>query len=642
MPRNLLNLSVEDREKHLGQVYRECEDFREAKEPTWLRIGRQMRMLSDDASPYRSKLISTYLWSAIQSWMSVIEPIFLSSNPVFDLRSPKDEATDRNRSLEKLLTQQVMFQSNFRQAWTRILLEALVFGSSYPWTSWKTRIKQIGPLRQPVLDERGFPRTDEEGRTLVTQGFEKVRTYHAPFLEYVSLWDSFIHPDGQRGFSQRKVTGHELLATSGPAPALYNKGRVERMLKAAAAWLQGRERGKQSEQFAFGDPNTEKRHQIADEAGVEGDHDLFSYLQGYKDDVLSMPFPILHYDDGEFSGTYALNRDGRFYELRFFGGASPDGEGNRMSIVPYSSPGEVFGTSVVEQSMGLLQAHTRFMQLALDGAALSVHPQFSVSQTYDQMVGEVLTGPGAINVVPTSGGEPHDNHLRSMPLPQGWHNAMGFREGMVTPELDQMFAQDDFSRGRFSGGRKTAAEVGNVLQFAQGRLELLAERISEQFGRPLGKKWLCMNVIHMNPADLGKVLGVEGENLQMPTLQETIEEMNVVHRGSVLATSASNRLQRFGQMAGAYFQSLPMLQIPAVQNFMREWFELAGMEGVTKDFPATDDTQLTKLQQMMMESGKNPLALGSQAAESPTDLSSVLSAQGGAEAPPAPGAGLGG
>jgi hypothetical protein len=613
-------------------VRREAIEFRQPKKDVWLRLFRMFRGIESNDTPYRSKIISTYLWSAVQSWISVLEPIFFASHPIFDLKTPRDEDDERNRLLEALLTQQVQYQSNFRRAWTRILLEALVFGSSYPWTYFKSRTKPVWAGYTPIRGPDGFPVRDPvDGTTMVREDVRQLRVYHAPYVEPVDLWDSFIHPDGRRGFSRRMVTGYELRQEAGN---LYRKDRVERMLKAGARWLQGKRSG---ENYSFGDDNQVIDNELAQEAGTEAGKRFEYSLLGYQKDLDAMKFPILHYDDGDFSGSYALNRDGRLYELRFFEGSSPDGEGNRLALTPYTSPQEVVGVSVAETTYGLLEAHTRFMQLAIDGASLTVHPQWTVSRTYDQEIGEVHTGPGVINMVPTMGNEPMENHLKPEHMPTGWDRAMVFQQ-FLEDDLNDAWAQDDFTKGRFSSGRKTAREVSEVLQFAQARLELLADRIADQFGRPLGRKWMCMNAIHMNEQDMVDVLGVQAVGVQMPDVEIILRTMQVMFKGSVLASNSTSRLTQMANLANSYFQALPFLQFPHVQSFMRKWFELAGLEGITKDFPPVDPNAATRLEQIMMEKGMADLAGGGGPIQpsSPTDVTGAFRGAGGAEAPPPP------
>jgi hypothetical protein len=644
MPRNLAALSRDEREEHLKIVRQECIEFRETKRDMWLKIHRVMRGIHDRNSPYRSKLMSTYLWSAIQSWMSVLEPLFFSTFPVFDLTTPRDEDDERNRVYEALLTHQVQAQPDFRAAWSSVLMESLVFGSSYPWTYWRTVNKKIGPFREPVLDTFGTPLIDPaSGDFAVSESFENLRITHSPWLEHVDLWDSFIHPDGRRGFSRREVTGYELLQSSGGENPLYEPRRVERMLRAAARSVQAKNPMATTGgmNFHFGDDDQIVEDELALEAGTEAGRRLHEWVAGIEKDVLAMKFPILHYDDGDFSGTYALNVDKRLYELRFNEGASADGMPNRMAITPYSSPQEVFGVSVAETTFGLLHAHTRFLQLAIDGASLTVHPTWMVSEQFDQLVGEIFTGPGAINKVPTTGGEPMDNHLQRMDMPNSWVNAMQFRDSL-RDELDQAWAQNEAVQGRFAGGRKTAQEVSSVLQFSQSRLELLADRIGHQFGSPLGKKWLCMNTVHMDREDMMDVVGLKAANIELLDLREVIKQAQTVFKGSVLASNSSSKLQQFQTLAQVYFNSLPMLHLPHVQEFMMRWFEIAGLEAVTKKFPAPQPGMTAfDVMAMQAQSGSTPASpTGGGLPKTPTDVSGMASAAGGATAPPGPSMGV--
>jgi hypothetical protein len=618
--RYLGDLSVEDREEHMRNLREEVINFRAPKEQVWMRIGRKFRGIDEHGAPTRAKFRSTYLWSAIQSWMSVLEPIFFASNPVFDLQNARQEDYDRNRVMELVLTQQIQYQTQFREAWTRILMEALAYGSSYPWTYWRRETKNVGPYISPVLDANGMPMFNDDGTPEIQRVSKPVQIYNAPFLEYVSLWDTYMHPDGIRGFSRRKVTGYELLRNSGPG-GLYPKNRVERILRTAQAAMDrdkaDRSTTRSGDLFMFGDREEWRGLQLAREAGAEGDPEAENYMLTYLKDALAWEYPIFHYDDGTFVGSYAVNKDGQMMELRFAEGMNYNGTSNRMAITPETSPGEVYGIATVEHCEGLLEAHTRFMQLALDGASLTVHPQWVVSQQYDQLIGEVRTGPGAINVVPSQGEVDPKMHLQRQDMPQGWVNAMQFRD-YLQQELDQTFAQDDIARGNFPGGRKTASEISGVLQFSQNRLELVADRIGDQFARPLGQKWLAMNSLMLDKENVRDIVGVrldeqmDGEEFKMPTIEDIVKRMPVTFKGSILATNSNAKMAKMGQLAGIYFQAMPFMSTAPVQSFMRKYFEAAGLESVTRDFPPVDPNGLTRLQQLMTEGGKNPLATGTQ------------------------------
>lgn len=640
---NLKELSVQEREEHLALVRQECIEFREPKKDFWMDSWRIFRGLADSRTPTRAKVISSYAWSAVQSQMAMLEPLLFSATPTFDLWTPRDEDSDRNALLEDLLTQQVQFQSNLRETWTQILLEALVFGASYPWTYFKSIEKPIGPTFSPILDQFGNPVRDPMTQEpVIRKGSSVVRTVHAPWVEHISLWDSFIHPDSRRGFSRRLVTGYDLRRASlGPSP-MYDTSRVNRMLR-IAEMLEGNDPSKKTsggENYFFGDDTQVIDDELAQEAGTQVGHRLDDWRAGYRKDVLAMKFPILHYDDGDCSGSYALNVDGRLYELRYNPYSGPDGGSYRMAVTPNSSPQEVFGVSFIEANYDLLQVYHRFLQLAIDGASLSVSPVWAVSKRYDQEVGEIFTHPGAINVVPTMSGEPMERHITRMDMPQTWQAALGFRD-VIRDELDQAFAANETTFGRFAGGRKTAQEVSQVLHFSASRAQLLGERIGDHFGRPLGRKWLALDTAYMDNADLEKVLGVRWSGFEMPDPEEIIATMQVVFKGSVLASNNAAKLGQIQAVAQGFLNSLQFLELPHVQEFMKEWFRLAGLEAVSKKLPAPipglTAFDIIKAQGGNKDAGASPTGGG--LPRTPTDMSGMMAAQGGATAPPGPAGG---
>lgn len=639
---NLADMSISERERHLALVRQECIDFREPKRQFWLESWRMFRQLGDAGAPTRAKFISSYVWAAVQSQMGLLEPLLFASIPTWDLSSPRDEDVERNGLLEQLLTQFVHHQSALRQTWSRVLLEALVFGSSYPWTYWRTTRKRVGPIYRPLLDGDGVPVRDQMGEPVIQARYEVIRTRHAPWLEYVDLWDSFIHPDGVRGFSRRNVTGYELMASISDPNAIYDPARVKRMLAAAHAAAMAGDPSRQTpggENFYFGDDDQVIDDELALEAGTQAGRRHDAFMATAAREVMSTQFPIFHYDDGTCSGSYALNRDGRLLELRFNPGAAPDGESYRMAVVPNSSPQEVFGVSFIEANYDLLQVYHRFLQLATDGASLTVNPTWLASRRFDQEVGELFTHPGAVNVVPTQPGDSLDQHVQRMDMPQTWVAALQFRD-VIRDELDQAFAANESTFGRFAGGRKTAQEVAQVLQFSQARSQLLADRIADHFAGPLGRKWLAMASVFMSPEDLSAVLGVKAMNLTMPDVETIARSMLVEFRGSIISSNAAVKLSQLQGVAQAFLNSLAFLELPHVQAFMAEWLRLAGLEGVTKKLPAPRPglTAFDVLAATGGGAGSSPTGGG--LPTSPTDLSGLLRAQGGATAPPGPAEGV--
>jgi len=375
---------------------------------------------------------------------------------------------------------------------------------------------------------------------------------------------------------------------------------------------------------------------LAMESGTQAGRRLEEWRMGLLRDAMAMEFPILHYDDGNCSGAYALNVDSRLYELRFNPYAAPDGGSYRMAVVPNSSPQEVFGVGFIEAHYDLLKVYDRFLQLATDGANLTVHPTWMASQRFDQVIGEVFTGPGLVNIVPALPGEDLDAHLKRMDMPQSWMGALQFRDA-IKDELDQAFAANESTFGRFAGGRKTAQEVSQVLQFSQSRSQLIADRIAGHFATPLGKKWLAMSSTFMTQEDMEEVLGVQGAAVAMPDPEEIIRTMQVIFRGSVIAANNAAKLGQIQGVAQAFLNSLQFLPLPHVNEFFKDWLRLAGLEGVLKKLPAPQPG-LTAFD-LMAAQGAQGSATGGGLPSSPTDLSGMMSAQGGASAPPGPAGG---
>lgn len=642
---DIANFSVEDREEHFAEVRRECVDHRAStnREQVWRDIWMFFRNLADRTSPYKNTIVSTYLWTALYSQVAVLEPIFFTGSPIYDLRSPRDEDYDSNVLWEQLLTQQVQFQPGFRTEFAASLIEALVFGGTYPWTQFQT-VSKIIPSVQPLTDSMGMPVMGPDGRPMMVTAGIPARTYHGPSLLHVDLWDSFIHPDGIRGFSMRDITGRDLLRASAPG-GRYNRQSVLRCLKAAARNIQAANAGtgasmRREEDYVPGDDSLVERDFLALEAGTESGMRLDSYIKGYVKDVLAMKFPVLHYDDGSVTGSYLLNKDGKLKELRFHPFSAPDGGTHRMELKPYPAGSkEVYGVGLGEVALPMLKAHSRFFQLAMDGAELTVHPQWAVSHQFSQMMGELFTGPGVINVAPPGGGKPSD-HIERMDMPQSWANALQYRDN-IERELEQLFAQADFARGQISSGRRTASELNLVAEYGNARLQLLGDRIAHQFAAPLGLKWLCMDSLYLMPDDIVAALGVKatdqmGMPLRIPPPEILLRTMQVVFKGSVTASNQQVMLSRYAQLAPHYERALPYLQVPWVQEYFRRWMEIAGMESVSKQFPPADPMMATAMQMMLLQKAggagpgnTGPDGSGPARPSSPTDLVGLMRQGGG-------------
>jgi hypothetical protein len=392
--------------------------------------------------------------------------------------------------------------------------------------------------------------------------------------------------------------------------------------------------------FALGDDTLRDRDELAKEAGTLSGDRLDGYVRGLVKDALAQKFPILHYDDSDFTGTYALNKDGRLLELKFSIGSCPDGGSHRMSVRPFMDLGEktIYGVSIAELALEHLLVHSKFTQLAVDAAELTCHPQWLASEVFETWGGEVLTAPGAVNVVPAMAGEDLERHLKPQILPQGFQHALTYRE-QVERDLDALWAMDEFSRGRISQGRRPATEFKLASQFAAARLGLIMSRFTDDLAVPMGRKWLCMSSIHMSQQDLVDVLGQKALGKRLPSPEQVLRTMQVIFRGSVTAANQDLMLQRYSQMAPSYQAMRPLLNLPDVNAFIRSWMEAAEMEHISKQLPPVNPELGTFAEQQLimgLASGQGQGQGTPEKPSSPTDIVGAMRAQGGATAPRPP------
>jgi len=640
----LSDASQPEREEYMEWVRRECIELRDGHEPAWLDLYEEWRNITDVQSPYRNKVRSTYAFTAVMAQVAVLEPLFFASEPVVEIASQWEDDWPNNTAHENIITKQIHARSNFRKQWASILMEAAVFGSSYPYTNFRTRKKLVGPFPNSSRTQSGGsgPILGPDGVALNRQEYREVQLYRGPELRYTSLWDTYVHPDGVRGFSVHDFTGYELVeASSGPNP-LFDPERVKRAIKVAEREISGGPKSDRDEMnFSFGDDHLADRDQLAQLTGTEAGlrHFWHQMDPSLRKNVMAFPFPVFFYDDGEFSGAYMLSRDGRFMELRFFRGASVDGTPNRIALTPFQDPGNVYGIGLLEIGLGLIQARTRFLQLALDGAELTVHPQWTVSDTYDRLNGEIMVGPGAVNVVPALGGRIED-HIQRMDMPQSWVNALQAREQVITPELDDLFQQDEHTKGQFPTGRHTAATANLVGSANAARTELVADRIDTFFARPLLRKWDALNRAFFSKRDYEDYLGKVGaaDVNQVPP-EDFLRRNEYIFKGSVLSSTKAQLLTRYPQMAQMYLNALPLMQVPHVQEYFKRWFRDAGFESITRLFPPADGTVMSEY--AILSGGGGGTFSGMP--RSPTDAAGILgaagnegAAEGGATAPPPP------
>jgi hypothetical protein len=629
---SLNDATQEEREEYMEQVFRTCVEHRQWFEPMWLDLWEEWRGVTDLGSLYRNKLKSVYAFTAVMSMVSQIEPMFFASDPVVEIASKWEEDWPDNAAHEALLTKQVHSRSSFRQAWDSSLLEAAVFGASFPYNQWVNDTRIVGPF--PGGNTEGGPALlGPDGTTLSRSEYREVQLYNGPGVKYTTLWDSFIHPDNRRGFSLVDMTGYEMLRAAGGPRPMFDPQRVNRAIKVLERDMKSEgSKNRDDMNFAWGDNGQVDRDQLAQVAGTESGirHMWDAVDPTIRKDLLAFPFPVYFYDDGEFSGAYLSSKSGRFFELRFFRAASVDGTPNRMKLHLLTTPGETYNPSLLEVGIGLIQARSKWLQLTMDGMELTAHPQWIVSDQYDRLNGQLLTGPGAVNVVPSLGGRLSD-HMERQDLPQAWVNAVGAREQVIDSELDDLFQQDEHTKGQFPSGRHTAAEANLVGLANSARIELVADRVSMFFANPLLKKWDIMNRAYLSKQDYKDLLGErQAADVKHRDIEEILRRNDYVFKGSVLSSTKSQMIQRYPSMASAYLEALPFMQLPHVQEYFKRWFRDAGMEAITRLFPEADGNVRTDFM-----SGGGKFGLG-EMPKSPTDAAGQLAAAGGETAPRPP------
>ena len=632
---SLRGCNREEREEYMEHLRRLCVEHREPHEPRWIELFEEWRNIADWNSPYRNKVRSTYAFTAVLSQIALIEPLFFASDPVCDIASKWEEDHGDNRAHEQLLTKQI-HSFNFRKAWASATMEAAVFGASFPTFNFTQRMRRVGPF--PSTHGDGPPLFGPDGSVLASGEYRNLQVWKGPEMQSNSLWNTYIAPDGIRGMVLKDMTGYELVELSEGPHAIFDSQRVQRALRIAKREVEGGpSKSRDDMNFSFGDDSQVVRDQLAQlldtDSGLRAEwEDVDTSL---RKNVMHFPFPVYFYDDGEFSGAYLLNKDGRMYELRFFEACSIDGTPNRVPLYWTVGPGQdTYPPGLLEIAHGLLKSRTRTLQLAMDGMELTVHPQWMVSDTYDRLNGEVMAGPGAINVVPSLGGK-LEEHIKRMDLPQSWANAMNARGMVIDPELDDMFAMDDHTRGQFPSGRHTAAEANLVGMANSARVELVGSRIDAFFARPALRKMDLMNRAYMTSEDYRDALGdigSQGVNMERD-FEEVLKRNEYIFKGSVLTSTKNQMLMRYPQLVGQYLAALPMMQLPHVQELFKRWFQDAGMEAITRAFPPADGTIPTMFNQASQGGG----AMFPERPASPTDaMGALMAAEGGAGAPPPP------
>jgi hypothetical protein len=639
---SLSRLSIEDREQYLWRVFQEAESFKSQKEAQILKVFRYIRGLRDPHTVYRKDFRHPYAFAAAESQKAVVAPVLFSADPMVQLVDPNQENQPRNQVSERLITATLSNPqvSNFPPGYLKTINDVVWFGFSHPWTYFRSESQKIGPRFVPRTLPDGSPVLDSRGNVVQDMEFEDHRIYHAPWLEHTDVWDSFLHPDGIRGFTRRDSTGYSLEAQSQGANPIYDPVRVRRMFLMEMS----RSVKSMAEQGSFhrGTESMVDRDQMAAEVGVEPlRHD--EILQSdWSKDVKARPYVLLHYDDGRHHGTYAVHSKGReggvgLMELRFFEGINYDGTSNRLQINAHESPQEIYGTSIIEWTLPLLDLQSEFYRAAADGAALSVHNPFLVSSLFDQSGGNLVLGPGAKIKVPQTLSGNLEEHVKPLSLPQGWFNSIQFADN-IKNSMDSVWGQGEAVRGRAAGGRTTAREASIVAANSTARTEMLVKNVFNQFAAPYIRKVLSMISEHWTARDYVKILGPEGVNYIPPSRQEIIGSLQYVPQGSLTAADSELRAARWPAVFQTLVQVLPYMQLPWMHEAVKRSLEDQGLDGVSRLIPSLQDPQMSEYMAMVQAAQQQQGGQPGQASppRSPGDISGMLSQIGGAGAPPGP------
>lgn len=630
---------MEERERYLWQVFRECEDYKQAKEARILEVFRFVRALPDKDTVYRATLRHPYAFAAAEAQRSAIYPVLFSADPAVNLVDPNPGNFQRNQTAEKLLTGLIHnpLRTNFPLYYDRMLTDLIWFGFQAPYTFFRTREKMIGPRWVPRVLMDGTPATDVDGNPILEEEYEPVRVYHAPYFPYFDVWDIFLHPDGVRGFIRRDVSGYELRGQSLSSNPVYDPRRVARLIRSEY----GRSRKTmQIENFTRGTESMRNRDLMAAEVGAEPlRHDEILNSDWAKD-VLAKPFVLLNYDDDEHHGVYAVSSDGSgLMELSFFRGVNYDGSSQRMLVTSNQSPQEVYGTSVLDWSLDLLKLHSKFYQAAADITALTMNPMWLVSQQFRNSGQRIIVGPGAQVPVPSSISGNLEEHIKRLDMPVGAYQPMQFVD-TIQRGLDMILAQGNFSRGQFEGGRKTAYETNLVAEGSQGRIEILLKKLNDQFIIPMVRKWLAMTAEHYTARDYVEMLGPEGAEYIPPSRQEIVRGLQYVPKGS---TQSANQQVRAAQWPGflkMLMETLPVMQVPHIHQAVKRAAEDMGLEAVSQVIPALTDPRMTEFQSMILQGLQTQQQYGGPGGgsppRSPGQIFDVLRGGGGSSAPPGP------
>lgn len=644
MGQDLGQMNQADREDYLWRVFRECEDFRQQKEPRLLETFRFVRGLKDKNSFYRNNIRHPLAFSAAESQLASLAPILFSADPVAQIYDPNENNYPRNQITEKILTSFIKdpLRTNFSNAYLKILMDTVWFGYSAPWTYFRSRSKKFAGRFEPVRDPDGTPIMGEDGKPLTQEVKRVLRTYHAPWLVHNDVWDVFLHPDRERGFVRRDLSGHEIKAQALGSNPVFDPKRVMFML--------GREAIKASKNrgsgFHDGPESFVMRDLMAAEAGAEPlRHDSLEQAF-WKDNVLAKPFVLLHYDDDNFHGTYAVAQDkSGLMELRFFDGVNYDGSSNRMLLVANQSPQDVYGTGLIEWHMDLFKLHSNFYAAAADGMALTVHPMWLVSQMFKMSGGQMSVGPGAEIPVPMTRNK-LEEHVTPLRMPND-AVASGLQwVDIMKRDLELGMGQGDPQRGIFSGGRKTAFETNVVAQGSQQRIELIQQRILNDFAVPLLRKWTAMMGDHYTARDYVRMLGPDGATYVPPATEELLNSLQYIPMGSLTAADTQLRAGRWPGILKTLMETLPFMQVPWMHEAVKRSLEDQGVDGVSRLIPGIQDPSMSELMEKVAMINAGPTAPGSGSqpkVRSPGDLIGAaggtvdrLRQDGGATAPAPP------